>query len=132
MHPLMAAALTANESTDAVLDREAAKYARRWGLIADDGSTRCRKCSERADPRMLHCGQCLVALYRHNHPGSEWQLWPALERILRAGHLDQLASESLVAAASEVPHARADWLNLFRNIVRGRFAPDPDDDWRTR
>jgi hypothetical protein len=43
-----------------------------------------------------------------------------------------LDSPGLVAAASEVPHARADWLSLYRNVVRARFAPDPDDDWRTR
>jgi hypothetical protein len=132
MHPLMSAAVLSRESTDAVLDREARVHARRWGLLADDGTTRCLKCGKWADARMLHCGSCLVVRYGHNHPGSEWQLWPALERILRNAPLTESSAWSLISAIRAIPHARPDWLTLLENVVRARFAPNPDDDWRTR
>jgi hypothetical protein len=113
------------------------QIARRLRLVLDDGRIRCASdgCYATADRRMLRCGPHLVVFYAHAHPGSEYQLWPALERILRSGELDARAAADLVAQARSLAHAetaRADWLKRFDNIVRALAAPDPDEDWRNQ
>ena len=119
---------------EADLDRQALEQAQRFRLVLDDGRIRCMSdgCFATADRRMLRCGPHLIAVYAHNHPRSEYQLWPALERILRSGELDARAAADLVAQARALPHSRTDWLARFDNIVQAMAAPDPDEDWRNR